>query len=65
MEIIRQLRKEKRLSQSKLASIVGMDRGYLSAIENGKNIPSFKLLLKIADALGVTILDLKGLKFDD
>ena len=61
MDIIRQLRKEKRLSQKKLASIVGMDRGYLSAIENGKNIPSFKLLMKIADALDVTIFDLKGL----
>lgn len=48
------LRKAAKLNQEDAAHQMGLDRGYLSGIENGKRNPSVIQLLKIAQGLGVT-----------
>ena len=51
---IRQARKAKRLTQKKLAQIVGVTRVNISAIEKGKHQPSMGLLEKICYVLGLS-----------
>lgn len=58
---IERLRKEKGLTQEKLADKAGLHRAYFWDIENGRNI-SIKTADKIAKALGVTLSEL--FKFD-
>ncbi|HDR7389420.1 transcriptional regulator [Bacillus thuringiensis] len=48
-------RKEKLLSQERLASYVGLSRTYISEIENNKKQPSVKLAIKIAKVLGTNV----------
>ena len=48
---IRDLRKKQNLLQIDLAIMVGIDRAYLSEIENGRTNVSINLLYAIADAL--------------
>lgn len=48
---IRILRKKQNLLQIDLAVMVGIDRAYLSEIENGRTNVSINLLYAIADAL--------------
>lgn len=55
---IAKLRKDADLSQEHVAFEAGLDRGYLSGIENGKRNPSVLQLLKLAKGLGVTPKDL-------
>ena len=55
---IRILRKKSNLSQIDLAVAVGIDRSYLSAIENGKRNITIMLLQNIATILAVNIEDL-------
>jgi transcriptional regulator with XRE-family HTH domain len=65
---IRQLRREKRLTQRELAEQLGVDFTYISKIENNKveNPPSEDLIRKMARILETgeeALLDLAG-KFD-
>ncbi|NOZ47864.1 MAG: helix-turn-helix transcriptional regulator [Chlorobi bacterium] len=53
-EIIRNRRKELKMSQEKLAEAVGKKRPYISRIENGEDIRISNLLL-IANALDLSI----------
>ncbi|MBP5616007.1 MAG: helix-turn-helix transcriptional regulator [Alphaproteobacteria bacterium] len=55
---IRRIRKERLLCQIDFAVTVGIDRAYLSEIENGKTNTSINILLAIADALDVSIVKL-------
>jgi transcriptional regulator with XRE-family HTH domain len=52
---IRKARNSKKLSQEELAFKVGMDRSYLSEIENGHKNLSIVMLEQIAVALNVKI----------
>lgn len=52
---IREIRKKQNLLQIDLAVMVGIDRAYLSEIENGKTNVSISLLYAIADALKVSL----------
>lgn len=52
---IQNFRKKQRLSQIELAVEVGIDRSYLSEIENGRTNPSINILFAIADALKIDI----------
>lgn len=47
-------RKKNRWSQMQLAEAANIDRTYVSAIERGIVGPSFDVLFKLSDALGVT-----------
>jgi len=53
-EIIKNRRKELRLSQESLAEIVGKKRPYISRIENGEDIKLSNFAL-LANALGLSI----------
>lgn len=50
---IREKRKEKGMSQEKLASILGITKSTISKYELGLREPSFEQLMKIADALSI------------
>ncbi len=67
-EKIKDLRKEKKVTQRKLAEDLGIDFAYLSRIENGKldTPPSEDLIRRMAALLGANeeeLLDLAG-RFD-
>ena len=53
--IIRQLRKERKLSQEELAEAVGTTRQTITSIEVGKYTASLPLAYKIAHYFGLTI----------
>lgn len=55
---IQNFRKKQRLFQIELAVEVGIDRSYLSEIENGRTNSSINILYTIADALKIDITDL-------
>lgn len=55
---IRDLRKRQNLSQIDLAVAVGIDRAYLSEIENGKTNITINTLYAIADALNTPMTKL-------
>jgi transcriptional regulator with XRE-family HTH domain len=50
-KILQEERKAKNISQEKLAKITGLDRTFISLIENGKRSPTFSTILKICSAL--------------
>ena len=55
---VRKYRRLAKLSQIELAVEVGIDRSYLSEIENGRTNPSVSVLYAIADALKIDIREL-------
>jgi len=52
---VQQLRKSKGLSQADLADITDMSVAYISHIETGVKRASLESVVRIADALGVTV----------
>lgn len=50
---IKKIRETKDMSQGDICRITGMDRGYISRVENGSKNPTIANLEKIAKALGV------------
>ena len=52
-ERIRELRKERGLSQEGLANLTNIDRGYMGTIERGERNITLKKLFDICDALNV------------
>jgi transcriptional regulator with XRE-family HTH domain len=58
---IRQLRRERGVSQEALAYEAGVTSGTLSLIERGRSNPTWGTIKGIAAALGVTIADLAEL----
>ena len=57
---IARFRKERLLTQSKLAAITGLYPKYLSDIETGRKIPRFDMISRLAEGLRVTIGELVG-----
>lgn len=59
------LRKKQKLTQEDFANLAGMDRSYLSEIENGHKNPSVTTLLSISQALNVSVQTLlEGIEND-
>ncbi len=52
---ITKIRKEKRLSQEKLAFDCHLDRTTIAMIEEGKTNPSLKVLLKVSRGLNISL----------
>ncbi len=50
---IKKIRTQKSMSQGDICRALDMDRGYMSAIENGKKNVTIKQLERLAKALGV------------
>lgn len=57
---LREIRKERKLSQDKLGELAGISREQVNRYENGKAIPDFATIIKIADALETSIDYLVG-----
>lgn len=55
---VRMLREEKHLSQRRFALMIGMDKTYLSGIENGNRNATISTLEKISEGLGIEVEDL-------
>ncbi len=55
---IQKLRKQKGLTQKKMAENLGISRVYMGYIEQGRESPSLKILMKIAKKFGVKVEDL-------
>lgn len=55
---IRRLRNSHGLSQEQFANLVGLDRTYISGIEQGKRNVSIVNLEKLAHAFGISISEL-------
>ena len=55
---IQKLRKAQDLTQEELAEMTGISRVYMGYIEQGRESPSLKLLMKLAKRLGVRVENL-------
>ena len=55
---IRLLRTKNRISQDKLSELAGINQQQISFIEKGKACPKLETVIKIAEALNVTVNDL-------
>jgi len=53
-ENLKRIRTEKDISQGDIARELGVDRGFISTIENGKTNPTLATIAKLAQALGVS-----------
>lgn len=56
--ILWQVRRSRKISQSELAQIVGMKQNSISSLENQVYNPTLKHAMKIAAALGCSIYDI-------
>ncbi len=54
---IRQLRKERGLTQEQLAEKLNIDNKHLSRIEKGIHKPTYHVILKLAEVLNINIYD--------
>ena len=52
-QVLRALRRERKLSQERLALESGQDRSYISLLERGKNSPSLETIFRLAKVLAV------------
>lgn len=57
-EHLRQYRAKNRISQERLSDLTGISQQFICNIENEKVNPSVETLLKIANALNITLNDL-------
>ncbi len=56
--VLRELRKQKGLSQEKLAHEAEIERNYVSLLERGQNSASIRIIFKLAAALGLPVVEL-------
>ncbi len=55
---LRQQRAKYKISQEKLAELTGISQQFICSIETEKANPSVEVMVKIADALNITLNDL-------
>lgn len=55
---MKKIRTEKGISQGDIARALGLGRGYVSNIENGKTNPTLSTITNLAKALGVSTNEL-------
>jgi transcriptional regulator with XRE-family HTH domain len=55
---IKELRKKRHYTQEELAELLGLDCGYISKLEVGRNFPTIGTLEKIANILNVEMYEL-------
>lgn len=56
-QAIKELRKEKHISQEKLADAIDSHQVYISEIEKGKKIPSITILYNMARCFGLSLTE--------
>jgi transcriptional regulator with XRE-family HTH domain len=55
---LKRIRTKKAISQTKIAKELGIDRAFISNIENGKTNPTLSTIAKLARTLGVSANEL-------
>jgi DNA-binding XRE family transcriptional regulator len=55
---VRTLRRKRGWTQVEMAELLGIDRSYLSEIENGKKDPSLRVMKTIADGFDLSLSQL-------
>ncbi|WP_298494545.1 helix-turn-helix domain-containing protein [uncultured Maritimibacter sp.] len=55
---LRELRKHRGLTGEQLGQMLGISKGYISELENGRKTPGGRLLLDMAEVFGVEVADL-------
>ena len=55
---LKRIRTAKGISQGEVGRILGVDKGFVSNIENGKTNPTLATISKLAKALGASVKDL-------
>lgn len=60
--ILKQLRKNRALTQKELGDRIGLSKAVVSKYENGMGYPTFDVLIRIASFFGVTCDYLLGVK---
>lgn len=53
-DILKQLRKSRKVNQATLAEALGMSQASITSWENGKRMPDIDMLVKLADYFNVT-----------
>ena len=53
-ERLKKLRKDEKISQAKLAEIIGVDKAMFGHVESGKSLVSIQVLMLLADFFKVT-----------
>lgn len=56
--VLREVRSQSRISQERLAALADLDRTYISLLERGLRQPSLETIIKICDALELSLVDL-------
>ena len=59
---LKEIRKQKNLTQQDIADIIGLKRNTVSDIENGKSVMNHLQIIKLCKALDIKSDDLLGLK---
>ncbi len=57
-ENLKRIRTAKEISQGEISRILGVDKSFVSNIENGKTNPTLATIAKIAKAIGVSVGEL-------
>lgn len=57
-ENLKKIRTNKNITQTELAEKLGVDKSFVSNLENGKNNPTLSTIASLAQALGVTTNEL-------
>jgi transcriptional regulator with XRE-family HTH domain len=55
---LKKIRTKKGISQGDIAKELGVSRGFISTIENGKTNPTLATISKLAKAVGTSVNDL-------
>lgn len=55
---LKRIRTAKGISQGEIGRILGVDKGFVSNIENGKTNPTLATITKLAKAVGVSVGEL-------
>ncbi len=55
---LKRIRTAKGISQGEIGRILGVDKGFISNIENGKTNPTLATIAKLAKALGISVGEL-------
>jgi len=53
-QVLKEIRKEKGISQEKLALEGDLDRTFISLLERGQRQPSLTTIIQVSDVLGIT-----------
>ena len=55
INMVKEYRKEKNITQEDLAAMVGISRKYLSMIERNRTTPSIDIVVRLANGLSVNV----------